>query len=232
MRKIIRIWDLPTRVFHWLLTIVIAGSIISIQLDATELHSKFGYAACILVIFRIVWGFVGPTYARFTNFIPSLAQLKAFIQHPVTQQPGHNPLGAISVVAILLVILTQALTGLFTDDDITFQGPLAKYVSSDLSGWLTSWHDFNANLVYGLIGLHIVAILYYLKFKQQDLITPMVTGEQTIEEVISSDRTSEESKELTPILIESAKDHAGIRGLAFGILVMITVGFYYLVIKK
>ena len=221
MLKKIRVWDLPTRVFHWLFAIVIIGALITINLDETELHAKFGYAAFVLVTFRIIWGFVGPQHARFSSFVPSIAQVKAFIKHPVYDQLGHNPLGALSVIAILFIILLQATTGLFTDDEIIFQGPLSHLVSSTVASFLTGVHEVNSNLIYALVGLHFAAIFYYQKVKKENLIKPMLTGDKDV---------SEETT--TPTDLIPSKDHWGVRGLALLILLVIGVGFYILVIKK
>jgi cytochrome b len=222
MLQKIRVWDLPTRLFHWLFALVILGAFITINLDETELHAKFGYAACVLVIFRIIWGFVGPEHARFSNFVPSITQLKAFIKHPVYDKLGHNPLGALSVIGLLLVVLVQTTSGLFTDDEISFQGPLSHLVSSQIAGFLTGLHEINSNLVYALVGLHLAAIFYYQKVKKENLIGPMLTGDKEI--------TSEELK--TPTDLTPSKDHGKVRGLALAILMVIAVGFYFLVIKK
>jgi len=221
MLKKIRVWDLPTRVFHWLFAIVIIGALITINLDETELHAKFGYAAFVLVTFRIIWGFVGPQHARFSNFVPSIAIVKAFIKHPVYDQLGHNPLGALSVIAILFIILLQATTGLFTDDEIIFQGPLSHLVSSTVVSFLTGVHEINSNVIYALVGLHFAAIFYYQKVKKENLIKPMLTGDKDV---------SEETN--TPTDLIPSKDHWGVRGLALLILLVIGVGFYFLVIKK
>lgn len=222
MLKKIRVWDLPTRLFHWLFAIAITGAVITINLDETELHAKFGYAACVLVIFRIVWGFVGPEHARFSSFVPTLTQVKAFIKHPVYDQIGHNPLGALSVLGLLLVVLVQTTTGLFTDDEISFQGPLSHLVSSQIAGWFTELHELNSNLIYALVGLHLLAIFYYQQVKKQNLIGPMVTGDKEL---------SEESMN-TPTDLNPSKDHWGVRGLALAILLVIAAGFYFFVIKK
>jgi cytochrome b len=221
MLKKIRVWDLPTRLFHWLFAIVIIGGVISINLDETELHAKFGYAAFVLVTFRIIWGFVGPQHARFSSFVPSIAQVKAFIKHPVYDQLGHNPLGALSVIAILFIVLLQATTGLFTDDEIIFQGPLSHLVSSSVVSFLTGVHEINSNLIYALVGLHLAAIFYYQKVKKENLIKPMLTGDKEV---------SEETN--TPTDLIPSKDHWGVRRLALLILIVIGAGFYFLVIKK
>jgi len=124
----LRIWDLPTRIFHWGFTLAVFGSIITDLLDEIIWHSYCGYTALVLLIFRLIWGLIGPYHARFSTFIPSLASLKAFFNQPSHTTLGHNPLGALSVMAMLGIVLVQAVSGLFTDDEIAFAGPLSKYM--------------------------------------------------------------------------------------------------------
>jgi cytochrome b len=222
MLKKIRVWDLPTRLFHWAFAIVIIGALVTINLDETELHAKFGYAACVLVIFRIIWGFVGPEHARFTNFVPSLATVKAFIRNPIHNRLGHNPLGALSVIGVLAVVLVQTLTGLFADDDIAFEGPLHNAVSSQLASILTEMHEINSNLIYALVALHLVAIFYYQRIKKENLIGPMVLGDKEI--------TDEQEKSLAQVV--PSKDTWGVRIFALVILGIVAGGFYFLVLSK
>ena len=165
MKKSIRVWDLPTRIFHWLFALTIIGSIITIQLGEQQLHAYCGYTALILIFFRIIWGFIGPFHIRFVNFIPTWSKLRAYFQGISFGGLGHNPLGALSVIALIFIPLIQGLTGLFIDDDIAFTGPLSKFISNDLVSTLSSMHRINSNLIYGVITLHVVAILYYLILK-------------------------------------------------------------------
>ncbi len=179
----VRIWDLPTRLFHWALAICIVLGIVFVKIggNAIQWHAYCGYTALVLILFRLIWGFVGSQYARFANFVPSPATLIAFLRGQVDGGLGHNPLGALSVIALLVVVLIQALTGLFADDDIFFQGPLAKYVSNSTVALLSSIHRFNQYLIFALVGLHIAAISYYHFVKQENLVRPMVTGDKLIE---------------------------------------------------
>ena len=150
MKKIIRVWDLPIRLFHWLLVICIVGSLISVNLggNAIEWHAYFGYCILSLLIFRIIWGFVGSTHARFTSFFPSINSILAYLQGKAPRVLGHNPIGAISVFALLIVLTIQATTGLFVDDEIAFQGPFAKYVSNSVVSILSEIHESNSVLIY------------------------------------------------------------------------------------
>lgn len=179
----VRIWDLPTRLFHWALAICIVLGIVFVKIggNAIQWHAYCGYTALVLILFRLIWGFVGSKYARFANFVPSPATLIAFLRGQVDGGLGHNPLGALSVIALLVVVLIQALTGLFADDDIFFQGPLAKYVSNSTVALLSSIHRFNQYLIFALVGLHIAAISYYHFVKRENLVRPMVTGDKLTE---------------------------------------------------
>jgi cytochrome b len=223
MKKIIRVWDLPIRLFHWLLVICIVGSLISVNLggNAIEWHAYFGYCILSLLIFRIIWGFVGSTHARFTSFFPNINSILAYLRGKAPRVLGHNPIGAISVFALLIVLTIQATTGLFVDDEIAFQGPFAKYVSNSVVSILSEIHESNSVLIYALIGIHIAAILYYKKFKGEDLITPMISGDKQID-------PSEEANYLPADLGRASKDGGLQRGIALVLLslIAVTVGYY------
>ncbi|CAB1370042.1 cytochrome b/b6 domain-containing protein [Denitratisoma oestradiolicum] len=173
----VKIWDLPTRVFHWMLFILVVAAVVTENLggNAMEWHGRIGLAILGLVSFRISWGFVGSTYARFGHFLRGPRTLRAYLRGE-WQGLGHNPLGAWAVLALLLLLLTQALTGLFANDDIAFNGPLYDLVGKALSDRLRGLHAISAYLLMSLVSLHILAILYYRKVKRQNLVTPMLTG--------------------------------------------------------
>jgi cytochrome b len=178
--RAVPVWDIPVRLFHWILVLLIAFSWLSSEMDWMTWHMYSGYALLALILFRILWGFVGSTHARFTDFIYGPRALTAYIKtlpsRTAAKFAGHNPLGGISVVLILLCVLTQAGTGLFANDDIINEGPLVKHVSKELSDWLTTIHKYNFNVMLALIGLHIAAVLYYLIWKSENLIKAMFTG--------------------------------------------------------
>ena len=224
MKKIIRVWDLPIRLFHWLLVLCIIGSLVSVNFidNAMDLHAYFGYSVLTLLIFRIVWGFVGSTHARFTSFIPSRKKIVDYLQGNTARLLGHNPLGAMSVFAILLALSVQVLTGLFADDEIAFQGPLAKYVSNSLVSILSEIHETNQVVIYTLITIHIAAIIYYKKFKGEDLIKPMISGDKEID-------PSEEANYLPSDLGRASKDGVLQRGLALVLLSLIALAVAYLI---
>jgi cytochrome b len=174
------VWDWPTRLFHWLLLACVIGSIVSVKIggNAMNWHFRFGYCALGLITFRILWGFIGSRYARFSSFPPSPARTIAYLKGRAAQTLGHNPLGAWSVYALLAAFGFQAVSGLFSNDDIAFEGPLSKHISSAWVSRISALHQFNEWVIYTLIALHIGAILYYRYRKKQDLLTPMITGEK------------------------------------------------------
>lgn len=176
----VRVWDLPLRLFHWLLLICVAGALISVQLKAMDWHGWFGLAVLGLLVFRLVWGLIGSTHARFFSFAPGPRSLTDYLRgrwHGL----GHNPLGALSVFAILGTLLFQSITGLFADDVIAYTGPLRRAVSTDTASLLTSWHMRMEWVIYGLIALHLAAIAFHELIKREHLIKPMITGRKQVD---------------------------------------------------
>ena len=160
--------------------LLIGFSWLSGEMEWMDWHIYSGYAVLTLVLFRILWGFFGSTHARFSDFLYGPGALIAYIRtlpsRTAAKFAGHNPLGGISVVLVLLCVLVQAGTGLFSNDDILTEGPLYKHVSKELSDWLTTIHKYNFNVLLTLIVVHVSAVLYYLLYKSENLIKPMFTG--------------------------------------------------------
>ncbi|TFW09804.1 cytochrome B [Oxalobacteraceae bacterium OM1] len=185
--KKVRIWDLPLRLFHWSLAFIVIAAIVAQKIggNAMEWHFRFGYAALALVAFRIVWGFVGPRYARFSSFLYGPSTIIGYMRGgkaALQQHLGHNPLGSLSVFALLATVLAQAGSGLFANDDIASEGPLVKFISKDLSDTITDFHkDVSGTLIYILIGLHLAAIVYYAVRRRRNLVKPMIMGDDEVE---------------------------------------------------
>ncbi|MDQ5942500.1 MAG: hypothetical protein QG572_1315 [Pseudomonadota bacterium] len=173
----IRVWDLPTRLFHWGLAILVAASIISGKIGGNliDWHGKFGLAILGLLTFRIIWGLVGSTYARFASFFPTPGRIRAYFRGE-WKEPGHNPLGALSVFALLGLLALQVATGLPGNDDIAFRGPLFDLVGKALSDRMTGIHKLSINLLFALIALHVAAIMFYARVRKDNLVKPMITG--------------------------------------------------------
>lgn len=180
-----RIWDIPIRLYHWVLLALVALSIYTGEsggFNEMDYHMLAGYSIIALLMFRVIWGFVGTYHARFVNFIKpgAIPEYLKGQQHPGKPKPGgHNPLGALSVVALLLSILVQASTGLFANDDIFLEGPLAHLVSDDMSNQLTSIHHLNIKILYGLIALHLSAIAFHELKHGERLILAMLHGRRS-----------------------------------------------------
>ncbi|MBV7485716.1 cytochrome b/b6 domain-containing protein [Bordetella sp. BOR01] len=176
-RSSIRIWDLPTRLFHWALALCVVGAYASVKLGGLYMdwHVRFGLATLGLVVFRIVWGMVGPRYARFATFVRGPGAIKRYLQGAAAPA-GHNPLGALSVIVLLAVLGFQATSGLFASDDIMTQGPLYARVDEAVASWFTSWHHTNEWLIIGLVVLHVLAVLWYAAVRHKRLVRPMITG--------------------------------------------------------
>ncbi len=176
----VKVWDLPTRVFHWTLAAAVAGSWYTGENGMTEWHERLGLSILALLGFRLIWGFVGGRYARFTDFVcgpvSAFRYLKETLagRHPL--HLGHNPLGGWSVLALLAALAVQATMGLFGNDDILYEGPLYSLVSHHLSGRLTGWHQLFFNVVLALVIVHVTAVVAYAVLLKTDLIRPMVTG--------------------------------------------------------
>lgn len=182
----VRVWDLPTRLFHWLLAACVAGSLVSVSLGGNAIgwHFRFGYAIMALLLFRVLWGLVGPRYARFSAFPPSPAAALRYLRGERNDSPGHNPLGALSVYALLAALALQVGTGLFATDDIMWDGPLKALVSNATGEWLTRLHRINRFVVIALVALHLAAIAWYVRVRKESLVRPMITGDKLLERAL------------------------------------------------
>jgi cytochrome b len=178
--NVVRVWDLPTRLFHWLLAASILGSFISVKIGGNAMlwHGRFGYAVLTLLLFRLAWGVWGPVHSRFTQFVKGPAAVAAYLKKPAAATVGHNPLGALSVVVLIGLFLAQAVAGLFTTDDIFYEGPLVKHVSSAVVSIASSFHQTTEWYLIAMVTLHMCAIAYYGLVRKQNLITPMIVGDQ------------------------------------------------------
>jgi cytochrome b len=179
------VWDVPVRLIHWMIVIAVGVSWWSAEERMMDVHRYSGYALAGLLVWRIYWGLAGSSTARFTQFIKGPAAIAAYLRNPPQiAQPGHNPLGALSVIALLLLLIAQVTIGLFvTDIDGLESGPLSYLVSFETSRTLADAHEIIFNVLLGFIVLHIAAILFYLFVKRTNLIRAMVTGRRPADAV-------------------------------------------------
>lgn len=184
----LRIWDLPTRLFHWTLVVLIVVSYASGEFDLLDMRWHFwtGYATLALIAFRILWGFFGSQTSRFAEFVRGPSAAVAYVRALRASVPkisiGHNPLGGWSVLALLASVLVQAATGLFASDDLDTDGPLAARVSTRTVKLMTHVHHLNQSVLLVLVGVHVAAVLLYLVVKHDNLIRPMFTGRRLTSE--------------------------------------------------
>ncbi len=173
----VRIWDLPTRICHWALAAAVVTACITgfTGGNGMDIHGKAGIVIAGLLAFRIVWGLVGSTYARFARFVRGPAAIRAYLRGE-WQGLGHNPLGALSVLALLGLLAFQVGTGLFGNDDIAFEGPLYVLVGKETSDFLTGLHKSGVWALLALVALHLGAIGYYVRVRKDNLVRPMLTG--------------------------------------------------------
>ena len=216
----VRVWDLPTRSFHWLLAACVLCSVVSAKIGGNAMvwHFRFGYVVFTLLAFRIVWGLIGGRWSRFTSFVYAPATTLRYLRGQARPDEhldvGHNPLGALSVFGLLAVLVAQVGTGLFADDEIANTGPLIKFVSGETSLMLTGWHkSLGQGLVIGLVLLHVAAIAFYILKKNQNLVGPMLSGDKLLEPGVPASTDTTRSRVLALVLV-----------IAFGLLVRWLVG--------
>lgn len=181
--KKVKVWDPLLRSFHWLLAgfVIAAWCLGQFGPLNMKLHFWCGYMVIGLLAFRLIWGFVGPRSARFSTLLyrpgTTLGYARALFSRTPSHWPGHSPLGALSVIAMLAALVAQVSTGLISDpEDYLNVGPLASSVSAATSVKAVGWHHLGATVVLVLVLLHVAVILYYRLWKREDLVTPMVTG--------------------------------------------------------
>ncbi len=182
--KKIKVWDIATRLFHWALAVLFCLSAYSAFQDKfglyADMHRNAGVTILILVAWRILWGIVGSDTARFSHFIKSPRAVFQHLKQSFSSLPyktiGHNPLGGLSVALMLVLLLAQAIMGLFASDGMIFSGPLSREVSGSLSSDLTNWHELLGRILIGVVAFHVLVVLMYGVFKRVNLIWPMISG--------------------------------------------------------
>jgi cytochrome b len=212
-----RVWDLPTRIFHWALAFCVFSLLITGFRggDAMAWHYRFGYCVLTLLLFRLVWGIVGGKWSRFASFIYTPSNIIRYLkgQSDPHHTIGHTPIGALSVFAMIILLLVQIGTGLISDDEISAAGPLTKFVSNATVSLASSYHvTIGKILVIFLIITHLAAILFYFYKKRENLIKPMLHGNK-----------------LLPNSTPASVDTAATRAFALAILLACAAAVYWLV---
>jgi cytochrome b len=181
----VRVWDLPTRAFHWALVLAVVALVVTAEFDAMVWHSRLGLGVGALLVFRLVWGLVGGHWSRFTSFVRMPATILRYLRGEVQPgdhfEVGNNPLGALSVLGLLAMLLLQVASGLVADDEVATTGPLNRFVSSAVASLATGWHaEVGKAILIVLVLLHVGAIVYYRRKKNINLVTPMLTGDKAL----------------------------------------------------
>jgi len=182
------IWDIPVRLFHWLLVLCLFGQWLTAEVleDAMDIHFYIGYFTLGLIIFRLIWGFVGTRYAKFSSFIAGPKTMLAYLKSVTSKQHsfsvGHNSVGGLILPAIIILVGLQAVSGLFTTDEIVYSGPYYANANADLQEYMQWLHHNIFDVLLAIIGLHLIAIGWYLIFLKQNLTGPMLNGKKAIAE--------------------------------------------------
>ena len=187
--RAVRVWDLPTRLVHWVLALAVVGSVVTAKIggNATAWHFRLGYLVLGLLLFRIVWGVVGGHWSRFATFVRGPGTVLRYLRGQARPDEhldvGHNPLGAGSVIALLTILAVQVSTGLIADDEIASVGPLNRFVDTATGLAATAWHKTGGQwIIVGLVVLHIAAIVFYKVRHDKDLVGPMLRGDKQLAE--------------------------------------------------
>jgi cytochrome b len=191
-QKKIRVWDLPVRLFHWTLVVLMVVSYFTGRWggDWMKFHFWSGYTILTLILFRIAWGFIGSTTCRFSHFIRGpaacVAHLRELLGPHAPRDVGHNAVGGLMVVALLLAVLVQVTAGLFSGDTDTgmVNGPLSGLIADKWVDRFTDLHKFWVNVLLVLVGLHVVAAFAYLFWKKQNLILAMISGHKPLGDAV------------------------------------------------
>lgn len=208
MQKV-KVWDLPTRLFHWTLVVCMVFMFVSAKIGGSWLqwHLRCGLFLLALILFRIVWGFVGSDTARFTQFVKSPKHIIRYLKGEITEneQPGHNPLGALMVLALIFGILFQLITGLFSPDENSYiYGGYLSNKAGENASKIRSIHLLWANVLMILAGVHIAVVLLYKFVKKHSLITPMITGNKYLNDPVPQLKMASIIKALIILMITAA----------------------------
>lgn len=217
MLRKIRVWDAPTRLFHWFLTVAVVALVVTAKVggSAMEWHFWLGYAVLAMLIFRVAWGVLGGYWSRFSSFRYTPKEVLQYLRGQTVQdnRVGHNPVGALSVYAFLAVLLLQTASGLFSDDEIVSSGPLAHLASGEWVSNATWYHtDVGQYVLMALVAVHVTAIMFYWLKKKQNLVKPMLTGDKLLafEAPSSADKAADRIKALIVLTVSA--------GVIFGAL--------------
>jgi cytochrome b len=206
--QVVRVWDLPVRLFHWLIVALVAAAYATWRLNWMVWHGWIGDLTLALVLFRLLWGFLGSETARFSQFLTSpriaLQHLKyTFLREP-DRQVGHNPAGGWMVLLLLALLLAETLTGIYVANDIADVGPLTGMVPAAAADAIDVSHAIIWNVLLAAIALHVLAIAGYAAVKGQDLVRPLITGMKTLPEPVTAPRMASAARAAVLFAVSAA----------------------------
>lgn len=186
------VWDMPTRLFHWLAVVLVTAAYVTSKLNWMDWHVWIGEALLSLVLFRLLWGFFGSETARFHSFLRSPAAAWRHLRHvfdrEADQQVGHNSAGGWMVLLLLALLLGETLSGLYVNNDVADEGPLTQWVPATIANAITALHTILWDALVAAVALHVLAIALYAVAKGHNLLRPMLTGRKPFPESIRAPR--------------------------------------------
>ncbi|HEX4024481.1 MAG TPA: cytochrome b/b6 domain-containing protein [Steroidobacteraceae bacterium] len=190
-RKVV-VWDLPVRLFHWAIVLLVASAYVTWQLNWMNWHVRAGYALMAAVLFRILWGFFGSDTARFSRFVAApraaVSHLAQALRREPDRQVGHNPAGGWMVLLFLLLLLAESLTGLYVNNDVADEGPFTELAPASVANAISALHEILWDALLAAIVLHVVAIIAYAAVKRHNLVRPMITGRKSLPVAVPAPR--------------------------------------------
>jgi cytochrome b len=196
--RVVYVWDAPTRLFHWLVAVLVAAAYATWRLSWMVWHSWIGYVLLALLLFRLLWGFFGSETARFSRFLASPRTATRYLVHALRREPdrqsGHNPAGGWAVLLLLLLLLGETLTGLYVANDIADVGPLTEITPAPVANAIAALHAILWDVLLAAIALHLLAILVYAVAKGQNLVLPMITGTKVLPESVPPPRIASRAR--------------------------------------
>ncbi|HVC55402.1 MAG TPA: cytochrome b/b6 domain-containing protein [Stellaceae bacterium] len=206
--RVVRVWDAPTRLFHWLVAVLVAAAYATWRLNWMIWHGRIGDTLLALLLFRLLWGFFGSETARFSSFLGSPATAARHLRHLLRREPdrqvGHNPAGGWMVLLLLLLLLGETLTGLYVANDIVDVGPLTDITPAPVADAIDAAHAIVWNILLAAIALHLLAILVYATAKGQNLLRPMITGTKVLPDSLPRPRIASRARAIVLFALSAA----------------------------
>jgi cytochrome b len=186
------VWDWPTRLFHWVLVMLVVAAYVTWRLNRMDWHARAGYALLTALVFRILWGFFGSDSARFSRFLGSPRAAARYLAHSFRRAPdrqaGHNPAGGWMVLLLLALLLGESLTGAYVASDVADEGPWTERMPASIANAITSLHQIFWDSLVVAVALHLLAILIYTAVKRHHLVRPMLTGWKSLPSEVAQPR--------------------------------------------